>query len=212
MGPLSGAVGLLERALGYTLGGLGAVTPEALSHPTPCRDWDLRALLHHMSDSLVALYEAIDDGRVALETSHETGRSTGVPGGLRGLGDPGDPGGLGDPGDPAMASRDHVRRVLGSWAGAGDEDRLVTIGGCPVLAGVVACVGAIEVAAHGWDVYQACGRPRPIPPALAADLLDIAPMFVTDGDRPVRFAVPIAVSPSAGADDRLVAFLGRDPG
>jgi len=59
-------VALLERAISYTLGNLRQVTPDALDRPTPCRQWDLRALLEHMDDSLAALQEASDLGDVAL--------------------------------------------------------------------------------------------------------------------------------------------------
>src|SRR6266511_4033250 len=58
--PPIGGVALLERATGYTLGSLHLVTPAAMERPTPCRDWDLRALLAHMDDALVALQEAVD--------------------------------------------------------------------------------------------------------------------------------------------------------
>ena len=40
---LAGGVGLLERAINYTLGTLHAVTDAEMSAPTPCRSWDLRA-------------------------------------------------------------------------------------------------------------------------------------------------------------------------
>jgi hypothetical protein len=40
---LTVAVALLERAVGYTVGGLPPVTPGAMSNPTPCREWDLHA-------------------------------------------------------------------------------------------------------------------------------------------------------------------------
>ncbi len=205
MAPLSGGVGLLERALGYTLGGLSAVTPEVMSRPTPCRGWDLHALLRHVTDSLAALDEAIDHGRVAMDVATEMVATRPIEGGL---------GGDADPAralEPVTTSRDHIRRVLGSWVGAGDEDRLITVGGCPMQAAVVACAGAIEIAVHGWDIYQACGRPRQIPPALAAELLEISPMLVTDAERPFQFAAPVTVSPAASAGDRLIAFLGRDP-
>jgi uncharacterized protein (TIGR03086 family) len=199
MTSLSRAVGLLERALCYTLGGLGAVTPEALSRPTPCPDWDLRALLRHVADSLAALYEAIDDGHVFLDMPDA------------------DSGPFDEAADLVVLIRDRGRRVLGSLADADADageshgDRLITVGGCPMRSDTVACVGAIEIAMHGWDICRACGSSRPIPPALAADLLDLAPAFVTDAERPSRFAAPVHLSPVASAGDRLVAFLGRDP-
>ena len=63
---LTGGVALLERAMGYTLGNLRFVTPADMSRPTPCRDWDLRALLLHTNDSLLALHEAVAAHHVDL--------------------------------------------------------------------------------------------------------------------------------------------------
>jgi hypothetical protein len=42
-------------------------------------------------------------------------------------------------------------------------------------------------------------------------MLELSPLFVTDADRPARFAAPIDVPPLAGPGDRLIAFLGRHP-
>ncbi|HEX6470024.1 MAG TPA: TIGR03086 family metal-binding protein [Streptosporangiaceae bacterium] len=191
----SDGVGLLERALGYALAGLDAVTPDALPGPTPCRGWDLRALLAHLNDSLAALGEAADDHCVDLEVVPWTAARNDL--------------------DAVARCRDRARRMLGSWAGeadrAGDRDRVVAVGGRPMRSTMVACVGAVEVAVHGWDIQRSCGRPRPIPPALAAELLEIVPMLVTGAERPAKFAAPVPVAPSAPPGDRLVAFLGRDP-
>jgi hypothetical protein len=76
---------------------------------------------------------------------------------------------------------------------------------------IVASIGAVEVAVHGWDVAQACGRHRPIPYALADEMLQLSPLFVADADRPARFAAPIEVPPMAGPSERLIAFFGRQP-
>ena len=56
---LFGGSALLERAISYTLGNLHLITATALSRPTPCPEWDLRELLAHMNDSLLALYDAL---------------------------------------------------------------------------------------------------------------------------------------------------------
>ena len=46
---LTGGFALLERAMGYTLGGLVLVRPEDMVARTPCAAWDLRTLLLHMN-------------------------------------------------------------------------------------------------------------------------------------------------------------------
>lgn len=187
---LIGGIGLLERAVNYTLGSLHLVTPDALASPTPCRDWDLRALLEHLDHSLLALFEAVDVGAVALDlpTAH------------------------GDfHGDPVAGVRDRACLLVGAWANAGGRQDTVTIAGSALTTSVVTSAGALEVAVHGWDVARACGRPRPIPPALAEEMLDLSPLLVTGADRPARFAAPAPPAPAASPSDRLLAFLGRHP-
>ncbi|MFF5990826.1 TIGR03086 family metal-binding protein [Prauserella flavalba] len=181
-------VDLLERAIGYTLGSLRLVSRETLPRATPCRRWDLGDLLGHMDDSLLALSEAADIGVIAL-----------------------DPPSRSDPADLVGALRERACHLMGEWTSAGDAGT-ISVAGSPLAAGLVAGAGAVEVAVHGWDVARACDADRPIPRALARELLELVPLFVSGADRPSRFAAPVAVSPLAGPGDRLLAFLGRDPG
>src|SRR5680860_1195515 len=39
---------VLERVLSSTEAVVGAVDPDSLERPTPCREWDVRALLNHL--------------------------------------------------------------------------------------------------------------------------------------------------------------------
>jgi len=185
---LIGGIGLLERAINYTLGSLHLVTPQALSSPTPCAGWDVRALLAHLDGSFRALQEAADLGRVDLTA-------------------PGD----GGAGDPIAGVRNRACLLVGAWTNAGEDERLISVAGSPLTAGIVTGAGAIEAAVHGWDLARACGRRHPIPQTLAEEMLDLAPLLVTAVDRPGRFAAAVEVGPSAIAGDRLVAFLGRRP-
>jgi uncharacterized protein (TIGR03086 family) len=203
---LAGEVALLERAISYTLGNLREVTAQELGRPTPCREWDLRALLEHMNDSLAALQEASDLGHVALGP---------VPF-------------QADPASNLVATlRARACRLLGAWAGralqiAADdalrdcipeiEQGVVSVGGLPAPVGLVAGAGAVEIAVHGWDVGQASGHPRPIPAQLAREMLALIPQIVAGADRPARFADPVPVPADASPGDRLVAYLGRRPG
>ncbi|GAB2993571.1 TIGR03086 family metal-binding protein [Amycolatopsis acidiphila] len=181
---LIGGIGLLERAVNYTLGSLHLVCTRQLPRPTPCGDWTLRELLAHLDDSLLALYEAADLGHVALDVP-EAG-----------------------PGDPVTALKDRACQLLAAWA-AVETPGSVSVGGNPLTTSILTSAGAVELAVHGWDVARACGHDRPLPEPLAEELLELAPFFVTDDDRPRRFGPPLAVSLRACASERLLAFTGR---
>jgi uncharacterized protein (TIGR03086 family) len=188
---LFGGVALLERAVGYSLGQIQAVTAATLPRPTPCRRWDLRALLQHMDDSLATMQEALELGSVDPEPP-----------------DPGpEPGGAAEILVAGLRARGC--RLLGALAG-GDDD-VVMIGALPMPVRIVASAGAVDVAVHGWDVARACGTGVAMPEQLAEDMLGIVPLLVTDEDRPGRFGPAIAVPAGASAGERLVGFLGRDP-
>ncbi|MEV6158767.1 maleylpyruvate isomerase family mycothiol-dependent enzyme [Nonomuraea sp. NPDC052129] len=206
-----GGVALLGRAIHYALGCLSLVTPGDLDRPTPCEGWDLQALLAHANDSFAALTEAAAFGHVALvpplnNDGHGHDCCDGHDGGDGGHGGHGGGGGGGDD-DGGLRNR--ATSLLRAWARS--TDVMVTVGGCPLTAAMVSAVGAVEVAVHAWDVARTCGHRRPIPEDVAAELLPLARLFVTDADRPARFAVPLNAAPRATAQDRLLAYLGRDP-
>ena len=62
---------LLEPSISYALAVVAAVTPEFLSRPTPCREWDLRMLLRHGCESLAAIGAGIEAGQVGLNPAAE---------------------------------------------------------------------------------------------------------------------------------------------
>ncbi|MEV0176012.1 TIGR03086 family metal-binding protein [Streptomyces sp. NPDC050803] len=170
---------LLERSLAYALGSVAEVGAGSLHRGTPCAGWDLQELLGHLDDSLDALYEGLTGGRIGLVPRE----------------------------DRACRFRTRACAVLGAWAAGPPE--LVRVGGRPLDVRIVAAAGAVELAVHGWDVAQACGRPRPIPASLAAELLRVARCLVAEEDRGVRFAAQVPVPVGALPDTRLLGFLGR---
>jgi uncharacterized protein (TIGR03086 family) len=182
---------LLERAIGYALGTLQDVTLPVLGRPTPCADWDVRRLLGHVNDSLDALCEGAQSGHIGPAPVLGGGGEAAA--------------------DLVTAFRDRARRLLSAYGPAGQRDRVISVGDLPLTASIMAGVGAVEVTAHGWDISQACGRCRPIPAALATDLLGVAEVFVPRAGRRCLFAEPVPVPAQASPSDRLVAFLGRRP-
>jgi uncharacterized protein (TIGR03086 family) len=111
--------------------------------------------------------------------------------------------------DPASAVRSSAWRLLGV-AGAAAE-RPVPIGDQLLMSGIVVWTGALEIAAHAWDIGQTCGTRHPVPRALADDLLCVAPALISAEDRVSQFAEPVDVPRGLTSSDRLVAFLGRRP-
>jgi uncharacterized protein (TIGR03086 family) len=186
--PLAEPLDLLERAVAYTRGVLVHVRPDALWCPTPCEGWDLAALLGHMEDSLAAVTEAADLGRVPLRAAADPDGAVPV---VRRL-------------------QSRACALLGAWSATTSRPGGVpTVGGAGIPASLLGWAGALDIAVHGWDVSASLGPARDLPAALAEDLLPVAHTLVTDADRPARFAHPLLVSPAASPSERLLAFLGR---
>jgi uncharacterized protein (TIGR03086 family) len=188
--PLSRELQLLAAAVGYALGGVGMVTPQLLSRPTPCPGWDLEGLLDHLSDSIGALHEAIATAGVS-------------PGPV--------PRDMGPGREPLARLRGQAASLLGACAAAGPAERRVAIGDRELPVSRVVVTAAIEITVHGWDIWVACGARRPVPPGLAAVLLPIVPLLIPPATRPGLFADPVRLAGPAGPGDQLVAFLGRQP-
>jgi uncharacterized protein (TIGR03083 family) len=216
MAPLTRGLELLGWAISYAVASARLATPQRLSCPTPCTGWDLGSLLHHVSDSVGVVHEALSTGCIG---SGLTG--TGLTGtGSTGAGSPGPGPAAGDCGpdrDPVSDLYRRAGQLLAACTPAtpdAPDDRaghLVAIGDRELAARMVVAAGAIEITVHGWDISVACGSRRPVPPDLAALLLPIAPLFITPGSRPGLFADPVPVSEWACPGDQLVAFLGRQP-
>ncbi len=191
--PVLAGSALLERAVAYTRTSLQLVASTSPQAPTPCDRWDLLALLRHMDDSLAAFTDAADIGYVDLAPvpAHDASDR-----------------------EPERVAAAWSRccacacALLAAWAhhsGGGD----VSVCDRGLRSDLLAAAGSLEIAVHGWDVAQACGVDRPLPAALALELLDVVPLFVSDADRPARFAQPVDVPLHSRPSTRLLAALGR---
>jgi len=147
-------------------------------------------LLLHADESLAALTDGLSDGSIALHSQPRARQ-------------PSD--------DPADAFRDRARNLLVACGELVRRSDVVAIADCPVATGVLVAAGSLEIAVHGWDVTQACGNRQEIPPALAVELLKLAPMLIAEADREQLFARPAIVAAAASPSDRLAALLGRSP-
>ncbi|GAA5037653.1 TIGR03086 family metal-binding protein [Actinopolymorpha pittospori] len=184
--PLAESVGLFERSATYALEELYGLTDAGLDRPTPCTGWDLRKLALHLAASADGLADLGTTGKLSLSTP------------------PQDP-------DPVGLARDRMHHLLDTFKSVMHGEAAPHVGDQARWACSAAQAGAIEFAAHGWDIATARDADRGIPDGLATELLALSAALLDDQDRRPQFGPPVDVPASAPASDRLVAFLGRDP-
>ncbi|MCW2613639.1 MAG: hypothetical protein JWN08_633 [Frankiales bacterium] len=174
---------VLQAGHGLTRALVEGLTPDDLSLPTPCRDWDVRALLVHVvaaTDGLVAMLrdEPPDWGKDAL----------------------------GD--DPPAAVRRSLEAALAAWSEPGAVDRRSQQ--MPGMRVVDFAMG--DAVAHAWDLSSALGRAADLDPALVQVVLDRWGGEPAEEGRTWGAFGPRADVPAdAPVLDRLLGELGRDP-
>ena len=184
-----------ERAVASTAEIVKATPAGRLDAPTPCTEWDVRALLNHLIGTLW-LAEAL--------FSDQAPRYPMAPGGLPPCDLAGD--------DPAAAYAEASAAALAA-AAAGDaltRVHLTPLGEMPGpgLAGFT----TLDILVHGWDLARATGQPADLDGLLAAHVLGFAEQALTTQEtRAPRIGPALPIPASACVTDRLVAFLGRQP-
>ncbi|MEV7688808.1 TIGR03086 family metal-binding protein [Streptomyces bungoensis] len=170
-----------------------AVRPGQLDGPTPCAEFDVRALLGHMVG-----------GTRRIAVAGEGGDALAVEPVAEGVGD-----------EEWAAAYDEVRvRVLKAWEG---DERLTApvrvpwgeVPGHAALSGYV-----MEIVTHTWDLSEAVGHPHELDPELAEFALATARRVLPAAlprDAETPFGAIREVPEGAGAYERLAAWLGRAP-
>ncbi len=183
---------LHRRAIAQTEAVVAAVSPTQRDLPTPCSEYDVRALLSHIVGGLnrVAI---VGEGGDALA---RPARADGIP----------DDGWL-------DAYRAAAARAVAAWTDDARLDALVEVpwGKIP---GRYAIAGYVqEVLTHGWDLAKATAQETERDPELAqwalAGARRILPPENRGGDIP--FAPVVEPPPDAGPYAQLAAYLGRHP-
>ncbi len=186
---------LLSRALDQAGDLVASVREDQLPDPTPCRSWDIRALVAHVVHDLGQFRVQASGGRPDWSLPAPA---------------------LGDAREAAY--RDGARALLEAWDTAGDLERMVQtpgLGEVPVRFFVGQQI--TEFAVHAWDLAVATGRP-------VAELdTEIAELALYWASRALRsefrgdeasgrvFGPEVPVPVGAPVQDRLAGFFGRTP-
>ncbi|MET8582662.1 TIGR03086 family metal-binding protein [Streptomyces collinus] len=169
------------------------VRPEQLDGPTPCTEFDVRALLSHVVGGTrrIAVVGEGGDG-LAVEPVAE---------------------GVED--DGWAAAYDEVRvRVLKAWEA---DERMTAAVRVPwgEVPGHAALSGYVmEIVTHTWDLAEAVGHPFALDPELADFALATAQRVLPDSrprDEETPFDTRREAPEGAGRYERLAAWMGRAP-
>jgi uncharacterized protein (TIGR03086 family) len=200
---------LYRRAVAQTGTAVAAVTPDQFALPTPCPEYDVRALLAHIVGGLTRTALVGEDDPDALARPAAALLSPGE------TTPPSPPVAQGPPDDGwPDAYRAAAARAAAAWADDAKLDALVEVpwGKIPgrfALAGYVQ-----EVLAHGWDLAKATGQPREGDPELALFALAGAKRILPPdirGNDGVPFGPVVDVPADATPYTQLAAWLGRHP-
>ncbi|MGW1603706.1 TIGR03086 family metal-binding protein [Streptomyces eurythermus] len=182
---------LYARATAQAARLVKAVPPERLTAPTPCAEYDVRALLGHIVGGTrrIALVGEEGEGRGEPMTAPDV------------------------PDDGWAAAYDEVReRALKAWESDERMASSVTVPWGEISGRAALSAYVMEIVTHTWDLSEAIGRPLALDPELAEFSLATAREALPEGPREGRpFDPPVPVPEEAGAYERLAAWLGRVP-
>lgn len=179
----------LAAAHQWVAGLMNAVRPEQWTAPTPCTDFDVRALVEHLSchpAKIAATATGADPRLLPARTAI----------------------------DESNPGADYLKRAtaaLGEWADDSLRTRTVTAPWGAAPGGLALGGYLMETVAHGWDLAVATGQDAEADPALVAKAQAIGDRAVTDTVRGpgAPFGPPVQPPAEAGPTERLAAFLGR---
>ncbi len=167
-----------------------AIAPDQWSNPTPCTEWDLRALVDHLVYETLWVPDLVAGATLAEVGGRYEGDRLG-----------GDP--IGAWGAAKAAAGDGVRS---SPLGVP-----VHTSGGELTADEYLTQMLFDASIHGWDVAQSIGVEHSIPDDVARDLHEwFAPQAAGWVEAGI-LAPPVEVADDADAPIRLVALSGRNP-
>ncbi|MGW8553450.1 TIGR03086 family metal-binding protein [Streptomyces tubercidicus] len=180
---------LLDGAAEAALPVLRAVRDDQLGRPTPCSEYDVRALLNHLFQVVVAFRTLAAKRDVDFSRTPDRLAEYGAQWPDR--------------------FADETARLVEAWAAPGAEDGLT--GGMQLPARTVGAMVLLDLTVHAWDVARATGRPYAPAAGCVAELRALAARMGPTARTMNVFAEPVPAPPGASDLEVLLAETGRDP-
>lgn len=183
---------MLARVVNELRKVVDGVRPDQMSAPTPCTEWDVRAVLNHVTGGSLMFAECLEQGSISDE---EFGRlmSTDL---------------VGD--DPSAVFGAAADRALAAFGAPGAMDQVVTLPFGTMPASVAANIALFDLAVHGLDLAYATGQSTELDPDVLQAGWDAAQGMLGPEMRATgMFGEAQPCADDAPMAERLMAFTGR---
>ena len=167
---------------------VAGVQPDQLDGATTCRDWDVRALVAHMTGVVMNMGRGASGAELLADINAV----------------PVEP-------DFGTQFRGEADRTLAAWVARG-LDGEVNVGAVPMPARVGIGINVFDTATHSWDIARATGQDADLPDEVAVAALAACQGIVNDDIRKFAgFDPAVSIAGDASPTEQLVAYLGRQP-
>ena len=180
----------LERAVGVAKQVLAGVQPEQLGLPTPCKSWDVSALINHIVGGSFWFGASMEAGESPADDESPDFAS----------------------GDFAASYEDGSKQAVAAFGAPGALEKMVKLPFGEFPGAAFMGLATVDTFTHAWDLAKATGQDTDLDPEFARQLLQQAQGMIPNevrGDEPMPFGPTLEAGPTACAADELAAFLGR---
>ncbi|MCC6314132.1 MAG: TIGR03086 family protein [Thermomicrobiales bacterium] len=180
---------LYDRALDRTRQLAANIRPDQYAKPTPCSEWDVRALLNHLAD-LQRMTVAAVGGADTQQTELVRGDA-----------------------DPVAAFEAAATQARGALHAPGFLEREFPAPWGSVQGSRLAGILFLDLLLHGWDLAKATDQPTELDPELCSIALAMGKAMMKPEFRQAggAFGPEVPIANDAPVCDRLAAFYGRRP-
>ena len=182
-------VAMYNRALDSTNTVLNGLTPQQLTAQTPCTEWTVRDVLHHLVETSSAAIASVK-GDSALEGQTDFDE------------------------DPVAAFQFTAKEVGEVLSAPGALEKTYDMPWGETPGEMLLGLAIADTTIHGWDIAAGTGQPFDVDDDVAEAVLGMTTsMLEPKGQMPrgPSFAPPVEVPADAPVMDQVVGYMGRDP-
>ncbi len=189
-----GDVERMRRVLEETQRVVDGIEPSQLHQPTPCGEWDVRAVLNHVTGGADMFAICVNEGSISDDVlGHLVGGDN-----------------LGD--DYKGAFRQAAERAITAFEQPDVAGKIVTLPFGEMPAAVALRLAIFDVSVHTLDLARGSGQDVDVDPEVLAVALEVGKEMLGPELRGAGlFGAEVSVPDDAPIADKVLAFAGRQP-